>query len=116
MSETLLILRGSKGLYLVNGQKPYDRLFTLSDLNNVRSVDVSNDGNFLAYADNQSVKVVSLPDCKVLFEKTGVSVNHVKLSPKATVLATWHHVSQNNLNLYKVSDQTLLSSKYSAEE
>ena len=112
MSETSLILRGSKGLYLVSGQKPFNQLKSLSAQNTIRSVDVSTNGEYLSYADHNSVKVVSLPDCELIFEKTGVNVNFVKLSPKGTVLATWHHFTQSNtqnLSLYNVSTQTLLN-------
>ena len=115
MSEISLILRGSKGLYLVNGEKPFNELKTFSAQNTVRSVDVSKDGKYLCFADNNTVKVVSLPNCQTVFEKSDVNVNFVKLSPKGTVLATWHHFTQSspqNLNLYNVLNQTLLNGIY----
>ena len=111
-SEISLILRGSKGLNIVNGDKPFNELKSLSTQNTVRSVDVSKDGQYLCYADNTSLKVVSLPDCQLVFEKNDVNINFVKLSPKATVVSTWHHFTQSgspNLFLYSVSDGTLLN-------
>lgn len=113
MSEPLLILRGSKGLSIVDSNSPSKPAQQLSQQNNVRSVDVSADGKHLAYVDHRCVKVVTLPDCSPVMEITDVNVTYVKLSPKATVLATWHHSTQtnpNNLNLYNVFTQTLLSS------
>ena len=115
MSQICLILRGSKGLYLTNGEKPSNESKTLSAQNTVRSMDVSSDGKYLCYADHNSVKVVSLPDCHIVFDKSGVNINLVKLSPKGTVLATWHHFTQTspqNLNLYNVFTQTLLNGIY----
>ncbi|CAG2102410.1 unnamed protein product [Medioppia subpectinata] len=111
MADNLLILKGSKGLSIVSGDKPYGELKSLSASNNVRSIDVSTDGKYLAFADNNFVKVVALPACDTVFEKTGVNVNFVKLSPKSTVLATWHHFTASNtlnLNLYDISTQTHL--------
>ncbi|CAG2162203.1 unnamed protein product, partial [Oppiella nova] len=112
MADNVLILRGSKGLSLVNGDNPYNELKSLIASNTVRAIDVSTDGKYLAFADNNSVKVVTLPGCDAVFEKSGVNLNFIKLSPKGTILATWHHLSTssapNNLNLYNVFTQTHL--------
>lgn len=111
MSEPLLIARGNKGLFLINGNKPYNQLIGLSD-ETIRSIDVSNDGKYLAFANAMSVKVVSLPNCDIVFEKNGLNVNYVKLSPKANVLTTWHHFNQQNVNnlcIYGVFNGLLLN-------
>ncbi|XP_054165531.1 eukaryotic translation initiation factor 2A-like, partial [Oppia nitens] len=111
MAETNVILRGSKGLSLVKGDKPYSEINSLSQRNDVRCIDVSIDGKYLAFADNSGIKVVTLPDCQTIFEKNE-NMNYVKLSPKGTILSTWHPSNQNNVNnlhLYDIATQSLSS-------
>lgn len=110
--QPLLIAKGTKGLYLINGYKPKEILKSLSDSKTIRSIDVSNDGKYLAFADSNSVKVVSLSDCAITFSKSGLNVNYVKLSPKGNILTTWHHFIPNtplNLCIYNVFTATLLN-------
>ena len=113
----LIILNGTNGLEVLEGEHPFDDLLIVGEEKDkrVKCFDISQNGQYVAYATaNHQIRVVSLPDFKIVFEKDNTPVTSLVLSPKANVLAIWNFPSQTNqtnLKLFGVFSDQLLNSK-----
>lgn len=113
----LIILNGTNGLEVIEGEHPFGEKLIVGEEKEkrVKCFDIAQNGEYMAYATaNHEIKVVSLPDFKIVFEKDNTPVISLVLSPKANVLAIWNFPSQtnqSNLKLFGVSSGQLLNSK-----
>ncbi|KAF4804251.1 Eukaryotic translation initiation factor 2A [Turdus rufiventris] len=108
----LLAVRGSEGLYMVNGPPSFTEstAFQRDSGKNCKAVAFSKDGSLFAWCNGQKVNVVNITRAELLHSFDLPKTVCLEFSPKNNVLATWQAYANtiaNKLHLQKVSDFVL---------
>ncbi|RMC01850.1 hypothetical protein DUI87_21011 [Hirundo rustica rustica] len=108
----LLAVRGSEGLYMVNGPPSFTEstAFQRDSGKNCKAVAFSKDGSLFAWCNGEKVNVVNVTRAELLHSFDLPKTVCLEFSPKNNVLATWQAYANtiaNKLHLQKVSDFVL---------
>lgn len=109
-TENLSIINEDyQGLHLLSGPPQIEQIETFSG--RTRALTISKDGNYIAFSDNVSTKVVDLNDRSVKFTQDIPGVQFVDLSPKNNFLQAWvytKNATDHNLMIYDIKSNTLV--------
>uniref|UniRef100_A0A8C3WWN5 Eukaryotic translation initiation factor 2A n=1 Tax=Catagonus wagneri TaxID=51154 RepID=A0A8C3WWN5_9CETA len=111
-SAPLLTVRGSEGLYLVNGPPHFTEstVFPRESGKNCKAYTFSKDGTLFAWGNGERINVVNVTSKELLHSFDLPKAVCLEFSPKNTVLATWQPYTNtiaNKLHLKKINDFVL---------
>ncbi|KAF6118431.1 eukaryotic translation initiation factor 2A [Phyllostomus discolor] len=119
-STPLLTVRGSEGLYMVNGPPHFTEstVFPRESGKNCKVYTFSKDGTLFAWSNGEKVNIISVTNKELLHSFDLPKAVCLEFSPKNTVLATWQPYTTSkdgtagvpNLQLYDVKTGTCLKS------
>uniref|UniRef100_A0A3Q1M2B7 Eukaryotic translation initiation factor 2A n=1 Tax=Bos taurus TaxID=9913 RepID=A0A3Q1M2B7_BOVIN len=119
-STPLLTVRGSEGLYMVNGPPHFTEstVFPRESGKNCKAYTFSKDGTLFAWGNGEKINVISVTKKGLLHSFDLPKAVCLEFSPKNTVLATWQPYTASkddtagipNLQLYDVKTGTCLKS------
>uniref|UniRef100_A0A5F8G9Q6 Eukaryotic translation initiation factor 2A n=1 Tax=Monodelphis domestica TaxID=13616 RepID=A0A5F8G9Q6_MONDO len=111
-STPLLAVRGSEGLYMVNGPPNFteNTVFLRESGKNCKVYAFSKDGSLFAWCNGEKVNLVNVADNELLHSFNLPKAVCLEFSPKNSVLAIWQPYTStiaNKLHLQKISDFVL---------
>ncbi|XP_048190844.1 eukaryotic translation initiation factor 2A isoform X2 [Perognathus longimembris pacificus] len=119
-SAPLLTVRGSEGLYMVNGPPHFTEstVFPREPGKNCKVYTFSKDGTLFAWGNGEKVNIINVTNNGLLHSFDLPKVVCLEFSPKSTVLATWQPYTTSkdgtagipNLQLYDVKTGACLKS------
>ncbi|XP_067851088.1 eukaryotic translation initiation factor 2A [Heptranchias perlo] len=91
LSTPLLAVRGSEGIYMLNGPPTYteNTSFTRDDRKNCKGFTFSKDGSLFAWCNGENVNIVGILDGRSLHSLDLPKVALLAFSPQNNILATW---------------------------
>ncbi|XP_072111081.1 eukaryotic translation initiation factor 2A isoform X2 [Mobula birostris] len=91
LSTPLLAVRGSEGIYMLNGPPKYteNASFTREDKKNCKGFIFSRDGSLFAWCNGENVNIVGTMDGRLLHSFDLPKVALLAFSPQNSILATW---------------------------
>ncbi|KAF3827227.1 hypothetical protein GH733_002713, partial [Mirounga leonina] len=120
-STPLLTVRGSEGLYMVNGPPHFTEstLFSRESGKNCKVYTFSKDGTLFAWGNGEKINVINVTNKGLLHSFDLPKAVCLEFSPKNTVLATWQPYTTSkdgtagipNLQLYDVKTGVHLGQK-----
>lgn len=119
-SAPLLTVRGSEGLYLVNGPPHFTEstVFPRESGKNCKAYTFSKDGTLFAWGNGERINVINVTTKELLHSFDLPKAVCLEFSPKNTILATWQPYTTSkdgaagipNLQLYDMKTGTCLKS------
>uniref|UniRef100_A0A7N4PMR7 Eukaryotic translation initiation factor 2A n=1 Tax=Sarcophilus harrisii TaxID=9305 RepID=A0A7N4PMR7_SARHA len=111
-STPLLAVRGSEGLYMLNGPPNFteNTVFLRESGKNCKVYAFSKDGSLFAWCNGEKVNLVNVADNGLLHSFNLPKAVCLEFSPKNSVLAIWQPYTStiaNKLHLQKISDFVL---------